>query len=128
MYTITKVRDIVPTVRDAFKVCQSGTPGPVFIELPNDVLYPYKRAIREVGKPSIKGLKGQLLARSFENHMKNVFAGAFDREWDTSPLNCDVPFAKKSDVSGVAELVKNAKKPVIVLGSQSVLPPVGAEK
>lgn len=38
--TVDKVADIVPTMRRAFFEAQSGTPGPVFVELPIDVLYP----------------------------------------------------------------------------------------
>ena len=33
------VRDIVPMLRKAFQVASSGVPGPVFVELPIDVLY-----------------------------------------------------------------------------------------
>ena len=33
------VRDIVPMLRRAFQVASSGVPGPVFVELPIDVLY-----------------------------------------------------------------------------------------
>ena len=40
-WTVTTVRDIVPALREAFQVAQSGTPGPVFVELPIDILYSY---------------------------------------------------------------------------------------
>jgi glyoxylate carboligase len=53
---ITKVRDIVPTVRKAIQVAQSGTPGPVFIEFPIDVLYPYQIIVKEMG--FVKNPKG----------------------------------------------------------------------
>uniref|UniRef100_A0A8B9R5K0 2-hydroxyacyl-CoA lyase 2 n=1 Tax=Astyanax mexicanus TaxID=7994 RepID=A0A8B9R5K0_ASTMX len=39
--SVRSVREIVPTVRRALAVAQSGTPGPVFIEFPIDTLYPY---------------------------------------------------------------------------------------
>ena len=55
---ITKVRDIVPTMREAIRVAQSDTPGPVFIEFPIDVLYPYELVVREMGfVPNAKGFK-----------------------------------------------------------------------
>jgi acetolactate synthase-like protein len=38
-FTISTVRDIVPMLREAFQVASSGVPGPVFVELPLDVLY-----------------------------------------------------------------------------------------
>ena len=34
------VRDIVPTLREAFRQAVSGVPGPCFVELPLDLLYP----------------------------------------------------------------------------------------
>src|ERR1043166_2029418 len=36
---ITKVREIAPTLEEAFAVAQEGVPGPVFIECPIDTLY-----------------------------------------------------------------------------------------
>nr|XP_027209689.1 acetolactate synthase-like protein [Penaeus vannamei] len=47
--TVTSVRDIVPVVRRALQEAQSGTPGPVFIEFPIDVLYPYHMVAKEIG-------------------------------------------------------------------------------
>lgn len=46
---VTRLRDIVPTVRKAIHVAQSGTPGPVFIEFPIDVLFPYQTVVAEAG-------------------------------------------------------------------------------
>ena len=40
-FTVTSVPDIVSCLREAFQVAQSGTPGPVFVELPMDILYSY---------------------------------------------------------------------------------------
>ena len=36
------MQDIVPTMREAMQIAQSNTPGPVFVELPLDILYPFK--------------------------------------------------------------------------------------
>ena len=40
MATITKVADIIPTIRKAFKCASEGIPGPVFIEFPLDTIWP----------------------------------------------------------------------------------------
>jgi thiamine pyrophosphate-dependent acetolactate synthase large subunit-like protein len=37
--TIVRNCDVIPVVEQAFKVAQSGVPGPVFIECPIDLLY-----------------------------------------------------------------------------------------
>jgi len=36
--TITRVQEIIPTLQKALQIAQSGTPGPVFVEFPIDVL------------------------------------------------------------------------------------------
>lgn len=46
---IKRVGDIVPTLRKAIQIAQSGTPGPVFVEFPIDVLYPYEAVLKEAG-------------------------------------------------------------------------------
>ncbi|HEX2806094.1 MAG TPA: thiamine pyrophosphate-binding protein, partial [Kineosporiaceae bacterium] len=38
-YAVRRVRDIVPTLERAFLVSQQGVQGPVFVELPIDLLY-----------------------------------------------------------------------------------------
>jgi len=127
--SVTKVRDIVPKLREAFKVAQSGTPGPVFVELPIDVLYPYQVIKKEIASgTSSKSLSGKVVNWYLNNYLQNLFAGAFDQEWPTHPLPVDVPFPAQNDISTAAELLSKAKKPLIILGSQSVLPPIGAEK
>jgi thiamine pyrophosphate-dependent acetolactate synthase large subunit-like protein len=36
---IASVKDVVPALEEGFMVAASGTPGPIFIEIPLDVLY-----------------------------------------------------------------------------------------
>lgn len=127
--TVTKVREIVPKLREAFKVAQSGTPGPVFVELPIDVLYPYQIIKKEIASSSSsKSFSGKIVNWYLNNYLQNLFAGGFDQEWATHPLPVDVTFPKQSDITAAAELLSKAKKPLIILGSQATLPPVGAER
>lgn len=75
--TVTSVRDIAPILRRALQIAQSDTPGnakiytyqnrtvdftcflcrigPVFVEMPIDVLYAYDLVKREVGAKSEGG-------------------------------------------------------------------------
>ncbi|CAG2122822.1 unnamed protein product, partial [Medioppia subpectinata] len=67
--TVTKVRDIVPKLREAFKVAQSGTPGPVFVELPIDVLYPFQVIKKEIaGSSTGKGIVGKVVNWYLNNY------------------------------------------------------------
>lgn len=59
--SIRTVREIVPTIREALAIAQSGTPGPVFIEFPIDTLYPYHLVAKELGVTNVpKGLMGNI--------------------------------------------------------------------
>ncbi|KAK3886330.1 hypothetical protein Pcinc_009506 [Petrolisthes cinctipes] len=121
--SVTCVRDIIPTVRQALQVAQSDTPGPVFIEFPIDVLYPYNMVAREVGmKGEAKSVMQKIVNWYLGNYLDNLFAGAWDPR-DTKPLRVSIPFASPELVNQCIEIVSKAKKPVIVLGSQATLPP-----
>ncbi|CAL8351300.1 unnamed protein product [Lota lota] len=125
--SIRTIREIVPTVRKALAIAQSGTPGPVFIEFPIDTLYPFHMVSKEFGvKNPPKGLMGKVVTWYLENHLSNLFAGAWEMR-DVSPLPVDIPYATVDQVQKCIELVSRAKKPVILLGSQATLPPTPVE-
>lgn len=122
--SVRTVREIVPTVRKALAIAQSGTPGPVFIEFPIDTLYPYHIVSKEFGvKNPPKGLMGKFVSWYLNNHLMNLFAGAWEPR-DVSPLPVNIPQATDVQVQKCIELVSRAKKPVILLGSQATLPPM----
>ncbi|XP_006804715.1 2-hydroxyacyl-CoA lyase 2 isoform X1 [Neolamprologus brichardi] len=121
--SIRTVREIVPTVKKALAIAQSGTPGPVFIEFPIDTLYPFHLVSKEfVVKNPPKGLMGKIVSWYLHNHLMNLFAGAWEPR-DMSPLPVHIPQATDNQIQKCLELVSRAKKPVIVLGSQATLPP-----
>lgn len=121
--SIRTVREIKPTVRKALAIAQSGTPGPVFIEFPIDTLYPFHLVSKEFGvKNPPKGLMGKVISWYLNNHLMNLFAGAWETR-DLSPLPVDIPLATHTQIQSCVELVSRAKKPVILLGSQATLPP-----
>lgn len=105
-----------------------GTPGPVLIEFPLDTLYTYQVVEKEVvSMGSGKTLKGKLVNMYLQSYMKNLFAAAFDVERETKPWPVEIPFPKKGQIQQTIDLLKQAKKPLILFGSQAVLPPIGAE-
>ena len=123
--TVNRVRDIVPTLRKAIHIAQSGTPGPVFVELPIDALYPYHLVVKEIvaaDKPS-KSL-GMKLVKMYLNHYVNrLFAGAWEPV-NTKPYEVVHKLASRESVRECASLIRGAKKPLILLGSQATLPPM----
>ncbi|XP_037674145.1 2-hydroxyacyl-CoA lyase 2 isoform X3 [Choloepus didactylus] len=126
--SVRRVRDIVPTLRAAMAAAQSGTPGPVFVELPIDVLYPYFMVQREMvlAKPA-KSLRARGVSWFLENHLANLFAGAWEPQPE-GPLPLDIPQAPPKQIQRCVELLSRAKKPLLVLGSQALLPPTPADK
>ena len=124
--TVTRIRDIVPTLRTALCIAQSGTPGPVFVEFPIDTLYPYELIAQEIlPKNKPKSILHYITFVYIHAYVKRLFAGAWDVK-DSSPLPVTRPFASTSDIKRSAYLVRKAKKPVILLGSQATLPPTCA--
>jgi acetolactate synthase-like protein len=124
-YTISvkRVRQIPKSLRQAIYIAQSGTPGPVFVEFPIDVLYPYHLVEREVGiKPNPKTLADRFANLYLSTYIRGTFAGAFD-EQNNSPIPPEIPYATDLAVQNAAKLVRSAKNPVCLLGSQSTLPP-----
>ncbi|KAK2087542.1 hypothetical protein P7K49_033449 [Saguinus oedipus] len=126
--SVRRVRDIVPTLRAAMAAAQSGTPGPVFVELPIDVLYPYFMVQKEMvpAKPP-KGLVGQAVSWYLENYLANLFAGAWEPQPE-GPLPLDIPQAAPQQVQRCVEILSRAKRPLMLLGSQALLTPTPADK
>ncbi|KAI5085996.1 acetolactate synthase-like protein isoform X1, partial [Silurus meridionalis] len=124
--SVRSVKEIVPILRKALAIAQSGTPGPVFIEFPIDTLYPYHLVEKEFSpKNTPKGIVGKIVSWYLQNHLTRLFAGAWEVR-DLSPLPVHIPKATDDEVQRCIELVSRAKKPVIVLGSQATLPPTPA--
>ncbi|KAM6037607.1 LOW QUALITY PROTEIN: 2-hydroxyacyl-CoA lyase 2 [Theristicus caerulescens] len=126
--SVRAVRDIVPALRKAIATAQSGTPGPVFVELPIDVLYPFHVVEKEIGgNKSSRGWGAKVVQWYLQNYIRNLFAGAWEPR-DASPLPVRVPLATEDEVQQCAELVSRATKPLVLVGSQAMLPPTPAEE
>ncbi|MEE6483403.1 hypothetical protein FKM82_013540 [Ascaphus truei] len=103
-------------------------PGPVFVEFPIDILYPYHVVHKELSpKGTPKGIVGKAINWYLQNHLHNLFAGAWEPR-DVSPLPVSIPQASAEQVQQCVELLSRAKKPVFLLGSQVTLPPTPVEK
>lgn len=96
--TIKRIKDIPYTMRQAIKIAQSGTPGPVFIEFPIDTLYPYHIIQKELGAKNqeAKNVVQKVINLYLNNYLCSLFAGAFEKH-DYSPLKPDIKFAETKD-------------------------------
>uniref|UniRef100_A0A4W3HFZ7 2-hydroxyacyl-CoA lyase 2 n=1 Tax=Callorhinchus milii TaxID=7868 RepID=A0A4W3HFZ7_CALMI len=100
--------------------------GPVFVEFPIDVLYPYHIVNKNIAAKSGSGIVSKLLKWYLQMYLQNLFVGAWEPT-DISPLPVVFPKATVSEMQRCVELVSRAKRPVIVLGSQVMLPPTPAQ-
>uniref|UniRef100_A0A183E321 2-hydroxyacyl-CoA lyase 2 n=1 Tax=Gongylonema pulchrum TaxID=637853 RepID=A0A183E321_9BILA len=120
---ITRVKEIIPILKEAICVAQSGTPGPVFVEMPVDVLYPYGLVIKEVGVfKDATSLAHKARNLYLMAHICRQFGGNWFAQ-ELTPRIVTVPLPNDSDIQKATDLLLKAKKPVMIMGSQAVLPP-----
>jgi acetolactate synthase-1/2/3 large subunit len=124
--SITKVNSIGPTVEKAMDLAQDGVPGPVFIEVPIDVLYPEEMVRAMFMKQS--GVKDgmNLGAKALELYMRGHLYRQFHQPHVSlvPPIRESLPpkpSAKNPHVDKVASLPRTAKRPALVIGSQALV-------
>jgi acetolactate synthase-1/2/3 large subunit len=122
---VTQVRDVAPALVQAFAEAQSGVPGPVFVELPVDLLYP-EPVVREMyGEMTGKGksIGGRLRNWYVRRHVNQLFAGVGGQA-AVSRRPVSVPFHDGSDIQKTLAFLRQAERPVLLVGSQALLPTV----
>ena len=129
--TIRRNCDIISVMENAFDVCRSGVPGPVFIECPIDMLYGESLVRQWYSVKSDTehggGLRSKLLGFYLKRHVDRMFACEFE---DMKPGEAGVtpPDFDSSRVAKAVELVAMSQKPVLIIGSQAMLQPEMAHK
>lgn len=125
----TKVREIAPLLVEAFARAKSGVPGPVFLELPIDLLYP-EDIVRSwtLAKGQGKSLPERALGLYLKRHLEAMFA---DVPHDAAavhahPEHVEVRVPPHHKVKAAADALARAERPVIVVGSQTMAEPARA--
>jgi len=123
---VKTVGALAPTVEKAFRVAQSGVPGPVFIEVPVDVLYPEsivrKWYIEETGVEKKSDFGSKALGLYLKGHLYRQFRAphiGLDLSAPREPANT----AGDADarIAEAAALVRTAQRPALVIGSQTMV-------
>ncbi len=118
-----KVREILPALETAFLQARTGVPGPVFVELAVDLLYP-EEMVREwyLGKlREPKGLGQKMTVLFLRGHLDRVFSGPVT---DIVPsLSPERPALDPSLVARAKAMLAGARRPVLLVGSQAMLHP-----
>ena len=125
---VTTLNNLGPTVERALEVARSGVPGPVFVEVPVDLLYTEVTVrewyVRETGVRNAKGLGARALGLYLEGHLLRQFhAPRVPAVIDVSAPSIHLPQLRKlrPRVNGVAARLARARRPVMVIGSQALV-------
>ena len=124
--TVKKLSNLGPTVAKALDIAMSGVAGPVFVETPVDLLYPEKMVrdlyLKESGVLNARSLGARALGLFIRAHLY--------RQFHQPRLHVRLPISdiklprirgNRDRVSHVASLLRSAKRPAIVIGSQTML-------
>ncbi len=118
-----RLRDVVPALEKAFEMAQKGVPGPVFVELAVDLLYEEKTVREWYAKTTDKADKTPLehvQAAYIKGHLAQLFALSAAPAF-TVPAKAVPRKPAGTDVRKAVKMLKDAKRPLMVLGSQSML-------
>ncbi|MEM8963902.1 MAG: thiamine pyrophosphate-binding protein [Acidobacteriota bacterium] len=126
MRSVERVADIAPALIEAIAESRRDVPGPVFVELPVDLLYeePLVRDMYGVGAEAKKprGLGEWGLRQYLRWHLRRQFKGSDRVEIEALPGDA-ARVAEPGDVRQLARALVKAKRPVALIGSQAVLDP-----
>jgi len=120
---VKTVPSLQAIVERAIAIANEGVPGPVFIEVPVDVLYP-EAVVRgwiekELGFGKAKGIGAKALELYVKGHLYRQFHAPAMPELN---LPLKLPQLRgSSSIDKAAEALRNAKRPVIVIGSQTLV-------
>lgn len=120
-FVINRVRNIVPTLKDAIQLANSPTPGPVFVEIPLDILYSYPDCL-SFFVPQKKGKSNNdkdWFTWALERYCQGLHGGAF-QNWDYSPLDIKPLEPEHNSIVEASSFIREAKNPLFIVGSQAV--------
>lgn len=120
--SVKKVCDIVPTLEKGFKLSYSGVPGPVFIEIPADILYP-EPIVRDWYAQSThkkKSFKTLVQKAYLGYHLHRQFAQS-QINTPSRPISLEPLLAPPKLMDKALDYIESCKQPVLLVGSQAML-------
>ena len=122
---VKTVPALAPTVERACQIAMEGVPGPVFIEVPVDLLYP-EEIVRswyekEAGMGKAKGIGAKALELYIKGHLYRQFRAPTLADVHLPNLGGIGKLGNDSLLDKAAAAFKTAQKPVIVVGSQTMV-------
>lgn len=124
------LREVVPAVEKAFEIAMTGVPGPVFVELAVDLLYP-ENVIRDWYKAKTDKPDKNPIEHATSLYIKGHLAYLFSEIGDpTIHDRIEVPFtdAGRTELWRAVRMLRGAERPLLVLGSQVMLHPTRIDR
>jgi acetolactate synthase-1/2/3 large subunit len=117
-----RVRDLGPAVAEAFALAQAGVPGPVFIECPVDLLYDEASIRQWYADAAGKGtaIAERALRWYLNRHVRRMFEGS-DQNLPPRVQPVPVPLAGAGALAAAAAALRQAERPLMVIGSQALV-------
>ena len=119
---VRRVADLGPAVEEALAVAREGVPGPTFVECPVDLLYDEKLIRGWYADAAGKGtsMADRALRWYLGRHADRMFAGA-GGAYEPQLRDVEVPGAPEGALARAAAALARAERPLVVVGSQSVV-------
>ncbi len=124
--SVSTVAELGPTVERAFEIAKGGVPGPVFIEVPVDILYPEHVVrdwyLKEAGVEDAKGIGARALGLYLKGHLYRQFhMPHVSLELPMPGLDLPKRAFADAQLGKVASLLRKARRPALVVGSQTMV-------
>ena len=124
--SIKRVKDLQPSLEEAISTAISGVPGPVYLEIPVDLLYPETLVRKWYGlKSGVNSMPWWMIRylnwnvnRIFKNKNKTFPKNTISKAIQNTSLH----------IQGVSDMIQAAEKPLLLIGSQALLIPEQCEK
>ncbi len=118
---VNKLTDIAPMLTDAFTTAAAGVPGPVFVEIPVDLLYEEK-IVREWyadAAPKGKSLMARIIRGYLKWHVAKLFRGSASVKIPEVKKN-PPHFVSDNLLAKLSAAIEKAERPLVLAGSQVV--------
>jgi len=124
--TIKRVKDLQPSLEEAISTAISGVPGPVYLEIPVDLLYPEALVREWYGLKSSGNSMPWWMSRYLNWNVNRIF----NDKNKTFPKNTKIDAIQNTTlhIQRVSDMLQSSEKPVMLIGSQALLIPEKCEK